>query len=554
MRHILLLFLLLMPVLYADASASDDKPLLDRLDSTLAAKPEAVRQKQQHIDFLQSSIAKEKDAAVLLRLYESIYEEYYVYRFDMANKYIDNGLKLAQRVRDDHYIQLFTIHKIELLSIAGLYSESENLVKGLGKNEIEPGLRFDYYITLFKLYGYWSDYCNDSVYSSHYRTWSDSCLVRAMRYLPSDNGKRYYYLGEWATYIRNDATLARKYYLKVLKENKEDSRTYAMACFALAGNFRNGDRKDKEELYEEYMTRAAISDAHNLTMENFALQSLAIFLYQNGQGDIKRAQRYITQALDDAKFYNSRLRIIEISQNLPTIIDNYQQAISQRNHNLKITLWALSILAVILLALLALFYRLNKRLNISRLRLKATNQQLKDSYKSQELMNTQLKELNGALRDTNRKREGLAKLFIDLCDKYITRLSRYQTLVKRKIKAGQVQQLLSQVTSSRLSDEDADVFYHKFDEAFLALYPNFVGEFNSLLRDGEQVLPKQEGTLTTDLRVFALIRLGVKESSEISNLLFYSPQTIYNYRSQMKNRAKIRDSFEDDVKKLCTVI
>lgn len=162
--------------------------------------------------------------------------------------------------------------------------------------------------------------------------------------------------------------------------------------------------------------------------------------------------------------------------------------------------------------------------------------------------------LNEQLADTNRKRDELSKLFIDLCDKFISRLAKYQTLVIRKIRAGQVQQLLSLSNSSRLSEEDSEVFYHKFDKAFLALYPTFVEEFNALLRDDAKLMPKQEGSLTNDMRVYALIRLGVKESSEISNLLFYSPRTVYNYRSQMKNRAVDRDTFEDDVRRLCTVM
>ena len=117
-----------------------------------------------------------------------------------------------------------------------------------------------------------------------------------------------------------------------------------------------------------------------------------------------------------------------------------------------------------------------------------------------------------------------------------------------------MQQLLAFSNSSRLSEEDSEVFYHKFDKAFLTLYPTFVEEFNGLLRADAKIRPKEEGTLTNDMRVYALIRLGVKESSEISNLLFYSPRTVYNYRSQMKNRAIIRDTFEDDVRKLCTVM
>lgn len=166
----------------------------------------------------------------------------------------------------------------------------------------------------------------------------------------------------------------------------------------------------------------------------------------------------------------------------------------------------------------------------------------------------ELQEKNEQLIDTNFRREGLAKIYIDLCAKYIDKLKKYQTLVQRKIKANQVNELLSTMSSSRLSEEDAAIFLGKFDKAFLNLYPTFVQELNTLLRSDQQVGIKPIEGLTTELRIYALIRLGVKESAEIADLLFYSPQTIYNYRSAIKNRAVNKDTFDEDVQKLCTVI
>ena len=124
--------------------------------------------------------------------------------------------------------------------------------------------------------------------------------------------------------------------------------------------------------------------------------------------------------------------------------------------------------------------------------------------------------------------------------------------MQRKIKANQVQDLMNIASSSKLSEEDAATFVTRFDSAFLDLYPTFVDEFNALLREDSSIVIKRNGRLTTELRIFALIRLGVKDSSEIAALLFYTPRTIYNYRSSVKNRAKNRDTFEEDVIRLCT--
>ena len=182
------------------------------------------------------------------------------------------------------------------------------------------------------------------------------------------------------------------------------------------------------------------------------------------------------------------------------------------------------------------------------------NQQLAESNQNQVVLNNQLKELNGKLVDTNKHREGLVSIYIDLCAKYIDKLGKFQTLVKRKIKANQAQELLQTISSARISEEDAATFLNRFDKAFLELYPTFIEEFNVLLNEDARIQPKTPNTLTTELRTFALIRLGVKNTSDIAGLLFLSPQTIYNCRSVIKNKALKKDSFDDDIQHLCTVI
>ena len=182
------------------------------------------------------------------------------------------------------------------------------------------------------------------------------------------------------------------------------------------------------------------------------------------------------------------------------------------------------------------------------------NEQLAAGNNHQVTLNEQLKELNRKLVDTNNRRESLASIFIDLCAKYIDKMGKYQTLVKRKIKANQAQELLQNISSTRISEEDAATFLHRFDKAFLELYPTFVEEFNALLTADGQISQKSPLTLTTELRTFALIRLGVKNTADIAGLLFLSTQTIYNCRSVTKNKAINKDTFDEDVQKLCTVI
>lgn len=225
----------------------------------------------------------------------------------------------------------------------------------------------------------------------------------------------------------------------------------------------------------------------------------------------------------------------------------YQTMVKRQNSNLRVALILISLSVIGLIVVTFFIVRQNKLLTSRRKALAVSNTQLSQ-------LNEQLSVLNRQLLDTNSKRERLAKLYIDLCAKYIDRLRKYQTMVKRKIKANQVSEILNTMSSSRLSEQDAITFMNKFDKAFLDLYPTFLHEFNLLLTETHRMDFKQQHGLTTEMRIFALIRLGVKESSEIADLLFYSPQTIYNYRSLMKNKAINRESFEQDVQKLCTVI
>ena len=289
-------------------------------------------------------------------------------------------------------------------------------------------------------------------------------------------------------------------------------------------------------------------------MENFALQNLAMYIFEHNKDDLDYAQRYIQTALEDAHFYNNRLRIIEISSKLPVIVSSYQQTLNQRN---KVQMTAIIVISLLLFFLLfAVFYivKQTKRLSLQQQELQKNNNQLSELNTQQKELNTKLHDLNALLVDTNRKRERLAKLYIDLCAKYIARLKKQQTLVKRKIKANQTTELLSQLSSERLSEEDATTFLSRFDKAFLDLYPGFTEELNNLLIPEGQIQNKSSDELTTEQRIMALIRLGVKESAEIADLLFYSPQTIYNYRSVLKGKAINKESFEEEVMKLCRVI
>lgn len=533
------------------SAGSKTQQLRQKLDNLLEQRKTLIDNKNKDINQLKKNLTTSENTLKRLQTYEQLFEEYYVFQFDSAMTYLNKGIKLAKETQNTYYYNSNTISKAELLSIGGLYSEAIHEIEQVDTTGLDKAQHFEYYFSLFRIHTYWADFCNDKTYTPTHRLKAQEYLKKAMPFC-DETAKTYeYYLGEYAVFVLNNPQAARAHYVKAIKQLPQNSRFYAMSCFALSGSYGNEGNTDKQE---EFLLLSSIADIENCTMENFALQNLAMYIFEHNKDELDLAQQYIQTALEDAHFYNNRLRIIEISSKLPVIVSSYQQTLNQRNKVQMTAIIAISLLLLFLLSAVFYIVKQTKRLSLQQQELQKNNNQLSELNTQQKELNTQLHDLNALLVDTNRKRERLAKLYIDLCAKYIARLKKQQTLVKRKIKANQTTELLSQLSSERLSEEDAATFLSRFDKAFLDLYPDFTEELNSLLLPEGQIQNKSTDELTTEQRIMALIRLGVKESAEIADLLFYSPQTIYNYRSVLKGKAINKETFEEEVMKLCRVI
>ena len=548
-RSLLYILFLLLPTTLS--AGSKTQQLRQKLDNLLEQRDALIDNKNNDINRLKKHLATSENALKRLQTYEQLFEEYYVFQFDSAMTYLNKGIKLALETQNTYYYNSNVIRKAELLSIGGLYSEAVQEIEQVDTTALDKAQRFEYYFSLFRIHTYWADFCNDKTYTPIHRSKAKNYLKKAMPFCDETDKSYEYYRGEYCVFVQNNPLSACSHYIKAIKQLPPTSRFYAMSCFALSGSYGNEGNTNKQE---EFLLLSSIADVENCTMENFALQNLAMYIFEHNKDDLDYAQRYIQTALEDAHFYNNRLRIIEISSKLPVIVSSYQQTLNQRN---KVQMTAIIVISLLLLFLLfAVFYivKQTKRLSLQQQELQNNNNKLSELNTQQKELNTQLHNLNAVLVDTNRKRERLAKLYIDLCAKYIARLKKQQTLVKRKIKANQTSELLSQLSSERLSEEDAATFLSRFDKAFLDLYPGFTEDLNNLLVPEGRILNKSTDELTTEQRIMALIRLGVKESAEIADLLFYSPQTIYNYRSVLKGKAINKENFEEDVMKLCRVI
>ena len=548
-RSLLYILFLLLPMTLS--AGSKTQQLRQKLDNLLAQRNTLINNKNKDINRLKKNLTTSENTLKLLQTYVQLFEEYYVFQFDSAMTYLNKGIKLAQETQNTYYYNSNLISKAELLSIGGLYSEAIHEIEQVDTTVLDKAQRFEFYFSLFRIHTYWADFCNDKTYTPMHRLKAQDYLKKAMPFCDETDKSYEYYLGEYAVFVLNNPQSARTHYIKAIKQLPQNSRFYAMSCFALSGSYGNEGNADKQE---EFLLLSSISDIENCTMENFALQNLAMYIFEHNKDELDLAQEYIQTALEDAHFYNNRLRIIEISSKLPVIVSSYQQTLNQRNKVQMIAIIVISLLFLFLLSAVFYIVKQTKRLSLQQQELQKNNNQLSELNTQQKELNMQLHDLNALLVDTNSKRERLAKLYIDLCAKYIARLKKQQTLVKRKIKANQTTELLSQLSSERLSEEDAATFLSRFDKAFLDFYPDFTEELNNLLLPEGKIQNKSSDKLTTEQRIMALIRLGVKESAEIADLLFYSPQTIYNYRSVLKGKAINKETFEEEVMKLCRVI
>lgn len=543
MRLILYVILMLLPTQIAaetklaTAGITDEKELLELLDSYVDKRDEFSKQKEKKIDQLKLKLRTAENNTQRLALLNSIYREYYTYHYDSAMVYVNRGLALSENENNTYYIALNKINRAAVLSTGGFYSQSEELLEDIKKKGVPEQLKQYYYYTRTWLYNYWEAFSSKSEFMSYYHKKKfDNIKLTVEATNIKDVALHAYLSGELAFLINPMSKAVLQFYTKALKNSRVDSRVHASAAYCVARYYRElGDM----QRYEKYIIEAAISDMVCPLKENLALQEFSTYLYEKDQKYADRAARYIYCSMEDARFYNNRLRMLEISSVLPIIATANQEALAHKERIVRGVLAVVSFLSLMLLATAIFGYKQNKWLAGSRREVKTQNRQLK--------------ELNERLVATNHRRETYMRLFMDISAVYIRKLMEYRKLVSRKIKANQTADLLKTINSYKLAEEEATTFYTRFDRAFTELYPSFVDELNSLLLPEGRIVQPSPNTLTTEARIYALMRLGVTESQEIATLLFYSTQTIYNYKSAMRTRAVNRETFDEDINRLCHV-
>lgn len=523
-------------------------------DSIKKVLLETVAKKEQYVKVRQDRIAEIKKMWNIpgINQYQryninyKLYDEYKVFLADSAIFYMKKNLNLAETLNDKYLRNQSTVKLAHLYTIAGMYSDAFRLLSSVKSLELPHDLKIDYFDAFKQYYNYYSN-TNPSFTKDYYlrsKQYRDSLLAILP---PESNHYRIVYADK--LYDAKEYKKAERLLLNMLVTTKEDSHEKAVLAFALGNVYKK--ENDFQKQYICFMI-SAICDMKNAIKENASLRSLAILMYE--RGDIDDAFMFIRFSMDDAIFCNARLRTFEVSQIFPIIDNAYRHKIESKNKQLSSFLIIISLLLCALVFAIVYVYKQMHRISAIRKELYRANMKLIEL--NEELQNTNFhkQEVNNELIEANRLKEVYIGQFLDLCSNYIDKLKIYKDSLNRKASERKLDDLFKMLKSNEIIENELSELYKIFDKVFLHLYPQFVEDFNSLLLPEGRFVLENPLELNTELRIFALIRLGISDSGKIANFLHYSASTIYNYRTRVRNKAAVpRDDFENRIMKIGTL-
>jgi cell division protein FtsB len=520
--------------------------LLNVLDRTVADQAKYEHLKEQKLSHLRDLLSVATTDALKYPIYGRLFNEYWSYRSDTALFYAEKKLEIARRMDNKKNINDAKLNIASVMMLVGMYKEAMDTLSTVNM-KYSPDLKAYSYFIYRTLYGYLGDYSISAKEKTRYQhltaMYRDSLLIAN-----APNSSAY-------IMVKSDKLIVNHQYddaLNLLKSYypslPPDSHDRAIIAYSMAMAYKGKKELKKEE---KWLIVSSIYDLQSDTKEYVSLRDLAYMLYENG--DIARASKYIKRSLEDALFCNARLRTVEISRILPIINRAYQIETNARQRQLYFFLICISILSLFLLISLIFRYQQMKKLIRMEKNLSQANQQMKALNQELFKTNDQLTKANATLTEANLIKEEYIGRYMDQCSMYIDKLDEYRHSLKKQAATGKVSDLLSAIKSSEFIEDELKEFYSNFDATFLQLFPNFIEEFNLLLEKDKAIIPKPGELLNTELRIFALIRLGITDSVKISHFLRYSLSTIYNYRTKIRNKAVCpRDEFEAMVMKIGT--
>jgi DNA-binding CsgD family transcriptional regulator len=511
------------------------RQLMDELDGYLALREAYAAKKQNQLDVYRNLAQATTDPARRYELEMLAAEEYFAFNFDSTQSYLKSCQSLARQIEDEERLNQASIMLGHLYDKAGNYLEATQILYSqIDTNALSEELKAEYFWTLY-------DYSKDMAGNSgmvERMSIPPAASFRARLYqLLPPSSDRYRALLRDQYIDEGQLDLADSVSTLLVQSVKSEDRDFAIHAFFQSelANLR-GDQA--ERLY--WLVKSAECDLINAVRDYASLTMVAQLILPS---DVDRSFRYLRIAQEDALFYNAKLRPWQISRFLMEVEDAYSTRQDGVNRTNKIAAVFLAVLTVILAILARIWVRRSRKLA-------KMSRELEKSNKSLAMANATLNDLNRQISNASRVKEKYIVNVLQGLSAQISVIRTEDNRFRNLLKQGKADQLLKELSISGRSEKARDEFYETFDNTFLALYPDFVAQFNALLQPEARVIPP-EGKLTTEQRVFALILLGVDDSKKIASMLDYSVSTIYNYKVAIKNASLgERETFEERVKAL----
>lgn len=537
-------FLLLLVALGVASEAlcanNDLKLLTDSLRRMIDEKPAYVHKKEARINRIKSKLKGTLTPEQEYKINIQLYNEYKKFVVDSAIRYIDRNIKLARKM-DKSYLKYESSLQLSLLySMCGRYRDAELILENIKTSKLPHELLPVYYETYSRFWEYYSISATNNRYGKQRAAYQDSLLALL------DHNSFDYKLSRAYYYGGRDSIKAKEIIRELLETEEVGSPNYAMITHSCAGMHRY--MKQPDEVKKYYML-SAIADIQNATRETASLQALALIQYE--ERNLADAFKFTQSAIDDVVSSGIHFRAMEIYKFYSIINSAYQAEQAKSKSNLVTFLISTSIILFFLILLVVCIYvQMRKILRIKRA-LAQSNEKLLRLNDKLNTMNKQLNDTNNQLCEISNVKEQYIAEFFDVCFSYISKMEKYQNVLYKYAINRYYEELIKKLKSSTLIDEELSALYARFDKVFLGLYPTFVSDFNALLKEGEQVVLKPDALLNRELRIYALLRLGITDSGKIANFLRCSTSTVYNYRTKMRNKAAVdRDEFENEIMKI----
>ena len=541
MKRLIIIFVVMLAGTFS-IQAQELRTLLLELDKCVEKKETYRAERHERIDSLRQQV-ETVQGAQLLEVYEAMYQTYSHFQTDSALFYLDKMNQLTELQEDPQKRTWVALNMAEQLAIMGAYSDAEDKVKKLNTTDMNQEERTRYYHVCRTIYGWMADYMSstpslskelrhktdlyrDSIISTDTDPLSRD-IVRADHLLA--NGKR----DEAKQLIEN-----------CLPHAEKEQKSYVH--YILSEIYRQQNNSTEQM---RHLALVAIEDLKRGVTEYAALPLLSTKLKE--QGEVERAYNYLFCSMEDANFCNAKLRTMEISEVFPIIEKSYKQKERLARQTERGLLLGVSVMTIMLVLVVLYLRSQMHKLSQTRQQLSVANDQLEQANRLLGQRNDTLQESNAMLQQMDRVKEEYIALFLDRCRTYLSALEKYRKSLLKLAKSNQSAELMKKLKDDTLIEEEQQKLYNEFDEAFLDLHPHFVERFNALLRPEERLTPKRHERLNTELRIFALIRLGVTDTAQIAQFLDYSMPTIYNYRSRIRSKSIYpKEEFEEKLMEL----